>query len=102
MPLSERIKAAAPVRSFVLRYLELSPAGRGLCPFHDDQVASFSVNDAENFWYCFACERGGSIIDFWMAWQEIDFKIALRELAGMLLDDGGDSPEPVDGQALLT
>jgi hypothetical protein len=102
MPLSERIKAAAPVRSFVLRYLELSPAGRGLCPFHDDQVASFSINDEENFWYCFACERGGSIIDFWMAWQKVDFKTALGELAGMLLDDGGDSPEPVDGQALLT
>jgi hypothetical protein len=92
MPLSERIKTALPVRAFVLRYVELSPAGKALCPFHDDQVASFSVNDEENFWHCFACNKGGSLIDFWMEWQECDFKTALRELAEMLLD--GPTPPP--------
>lgn len=104
MPLSERIKATLPVRSFVLRYLELSPAGRGLCPFHDDQVASFSVNDAENFWHCFACDKGGSIIDFWMAWRDCDFKTALKELAGMLLDEPAmvpESPVVIDGQTIV-
>jgi hypothetical protein len=101
LPLSERVKATIPVRSFVLQYVELSPAGRGLCPFHDDQVASFSVNDSENFWHCFACNRGGSIIDFWMEWRECEFKAALKELAGMLLDEPATTPAPlpvVDGQ----
>ena len=66
-PVHERVKAAMPVREFVGHYVPLSPAGRGLCPFHDDHVDSFSVDDERNFWYCFACDIGGSIIDFWSA-----------------------------------
>lgn len=84
-PVSERIKAAVPVRRFVLRYVELDRRGRGLCPFHDDQVESFSVNDRDNYWYCFACEEGGSIIDFWMKKEGVDFTEAVTELADMLL-----------------
>ncbi|MCI0558943.1 MAG: CHC2 zinc finger domain-containing protein [Nitrososphaera sp.] len=84
-PVSERIKAAMTVRQFVLQYVELSSKGRGLCPFHDDQVASFSVNDDDNYWSCFACDTGGSIIDFWMKWQKCDFTTAVTELAKMLL-----------------
>jgi hypothetical protein len=30
--------------------------------------------------------RWGSIIDFWMKWRDCDFRLALKELAGMLLD----------------
>jgi len=83
--LSERIKAAVPVRQFVLRYVELTPSGRGHCPFHTDEHASFGVNDEENYWSCFAGCGGGDIIHFWMMWQGCDFKTALAELAEMLL-----------------
>lgn len=69
-PLSERLKAAVSVREFVEEYVELSESGKGLCPFHDDHVASFSVNDEGNYWHCFACGTGGSIIDFWMQWKQ--------------------------------
>ncbi|MCA9970203.1 MAG: hypothetical protein KC425_08305, partial [Anaerolineales bacterium] len=44
-PLSERLKAAVSVKQFVLRYVELSPSGKGLCPFHDDHNPSFLVRD---------------------------------------------------------
>ena len=69
--LSTQIKEAISVREFVLRYVELSPKGLGQCPFHDDKVASFSVNDEHNFWHCFACGTGGSVIDFWMQMQVV-------------------------------
>lgn len=91
LPVSERIKAAITVKEFVLRYIELSPAGAGLCPFHDDHHPSFSVNDKENFWHCFAGCGGGSVIDFYMLYQqrvmhrECDFKTAIKELADLLL-----------------
>jgi hypothetical protein len=85
-PVSERIKAAMSVEEFVGRYVTLSRQGRGLCPFHDDHVESFSVNREENYWYCFACKMGGSIIDFWMQWRGCDFTSALRELAALLLE----------------
>jgi hypothetical protein len=83
--LSERIKGSITVLDFVSKYVELSPTGRGLCPFHDDQQNSFAVNAEKNYWYCFAGCGGGSIIDFWMKKQDCDFKQALKELAGMLL-----------------
>lgn len=83
-PLSARIKGAVSVHTFVSEYVKLSSAGIGRCPFHDDQIASFSVNDEHNYWYCFGCERGGSIIDFWMIYRRCSFRQALRELADRL------------------
>jgi hypothetical protein len=83
--LSERIKDSITVMEFVSQFVEISPAGRGLCPFHNDQHASFSVNVEENYWHCFAGCGGGSVIDFWMKWQNCDFTTSLRELAQILL-----------------
>jgi DNA primase len=82
---AERIKTAISVRQFVSQYVALSPSGKGLCPFHDDHDPSFNVNEDENYWYCFACEEGGSIIDFWMRWQKCDFVTAMHELSDILL-----------------
>lgn len=84
-PVAERIKASVSVHQFVSRYVELSNNGKGLCPFHDDHKPSFSVNQERNFWHCFACDKGGSIIDFWMQYNECDFTTAVKELAAMLL-----------------
>jgi hypothetical protein len=69
-PVSERIKSAVPVRQFVLRYVELTPTGRGHCPFHDDEHSSLSVNHDKGYWNCFAWGTGGSIIDFYRLYQE--------------------------------
>jgi hypothetical protein len=83
--LSKRIKDSVSAFDFISQYVALSPAGKGLCPFHDDNRFSLSVNLERNYWNCFAGCGGGSIIDFWMKKQNCDFKTALRELAGMLL-----------------
>ena len=86
--ISERIKKNITVLEFVSQYVDLNPTdsgGIGLCPFHDDHQPSFSVNDQENFWYCFAGCGGGSIIDFWIKWRECDFKTAISDLAELLL-----------------
>jgi hypothetical protein len=85
--LSSRIKESITVLDFVSQYIELSSNGRGLCPFHNDKRASFSVNDEENYWHCFAGCGGGSIIDFWMKFQDCDFKSAVKELEEMILVD---------------
>ena len=82
---SDRIKAAVGCYEFVGKYVPLSPAGRGRCPFHDDQVSSFSVNAEHNYWHCFAGCGGGSVIDFWMNWRKVDFVSAVGELSEMLL-----------------
>jgi DNA primase len=51
----------------------------------DDHHFSFSVNAEKNYWHCFAGFRGGSLIDFWMKWQGIEFRQAVKELAKQLL-----------------
>ena len=93
--LSKQLRDSIPVRQFVLQYVELSPSGKGLCPFHDDQVPSLHVNDDKNFWYCFGCEKGGSVIDFYMELKECDFKTAIDEMAEMLFE------QPDDEERLL-
>jgi len=85
--LSERIKASISVHDFVGQYVELSPTGQGLCPFHDDQHASFSVNIEENYWHCFAGCGGGSVIDFYMRWQNCDFSDAVGNLENSITSD---------------
>lgn len=87
---SSRIKSAISVQDFVGRYVALDERGKGLCPFHDDQVQSFQVNSEANFWSCYAGCGGGSVIDFWMKWrakhgQDGSFTPAVKELASMLL-----------------
>ena len=40
---------------FIGQYVVLDHQGRGLCPWHDDEVESFRVNDRTGRWICFAC-----------------------------------------------
>ena len=88
---SDQIKAAISCYNLISRYVELKPNGRGLCPFHDDHMASFSVNLTDNYWHCFSGCGAGSIIDFYMQYQkqvegqDCDFKTAVTDLAEMLL-----------------
>ncbi len=87
--LSERIKNRISVYDFVSQYIELNAQGFGYCPYHDDQKMSFGVNQEHNFWNCFACETGGSVIDFWMKWRELhgkdpDFRKTMIELINLL------------------
>ena len=86
---SDWIKARVSVLEFASWHVELDQRGRGYCPFHNDRVKSFSVNDASNYWHCFANCGGGSVIDFWMKWrashgQDGSFAAAVRDLRQML------------------
>lgn len=82
---SDRIKNRISVYDFVSQFVQLDRGGRGLCPFHDDHKESFSVDRERNYWHCFAGCKGQTVIDFWMQWQNINFKQAVKELASMLL-----------------
>jgi len=82
---AEKVKSAISVYDFVSQFVQLDRGGRGLCPFHDDHRESFNVNQRENYWYCFACETGGSIIHFYMRWYDVEYKDAVTELAKVLL-----------------
>lgn len=88
--LSERLKRAISVQAFVSQYVELDQQHKGLCPFHNDQIKSFQVNDQDNYWHCYAGCGGGSIVDFWVLWrrthgQDSSFTATIKDLASLLL-----------------
>ncbi len=51
------------------------------CPFHDEKTPSFSVSPQKQFFYCFGCGESGSVIDFLMKYQNLDFVEAIEDLA---------------------
>ncbi len=75
----------------------LSQSGSGLCrlPGHDDHKPSFSLRLRSNSFQCYACRRGGSVIDLVMFMEELDFLPACRWLRKHYLgehDIDGDLP----------
>ena len=68
------------------RGVVLKQRGKGFvanCPLpnHDDSTPSFHVYPDTNSFYCFGCKRGGDIFNFVQEMDEVDFTVALRELA---------------------
>jgi len=53
----------------------------GLCPFHAEKTPSFSVDGERGLFYCFGCQKGGSVIDFVMETDKLSFMEAMGELA---------------------
>jgi hypothetical protein len=84
LPVWEKVKRQITVEELVSQYVELNGSGVGKCPFHDDNNPSFSLNAKENYWNCFSGCGGGSVIDFWMMMNNINFKDAVKDLAERL------------------
>jgi DNA primase len=53
----------------------------GLCPFHNEKTASFTVSDAKGFYHCFGCQAHGSAFDFVMQSEGLSFPEAVEKLA---------------------
>ena len=55
---------------------------QGVCPFHDEAEASFTVYaDTEKF-YCFGCGEGGDVLDFIQRVEGLTLPEAIRRLDG--------------------
>ena len=80
----EQIRITADIVEVVSGYVQLKKRGRnyfGLCPFHDEKTASFSVNSERQIYKCFGCNVGGGVINFIMEIEGIDFLNAVKHLA---------------------
>lgn len=78
--IKESVDLVALVRS---RGIDLTKNGKGykgICPFHEDDDPSFSVNPDRNLWNCFGCGTGGDAIRFVELIDKVDFKEAVRRL----------------------
>lgn len=51
------------------------------CPWHSERNASFSVQPAKQFYYCFSCKKGGGVINFMMEYEKLTYVEAVERLA---------------------
>ena len=80
----DELRQRADIVQVVSGYMQLKRNGRkywGLCPFHGEKTASFSVDAEQQLYYCFGCKAGGSVIQFVMDIERMDFQEAVRFLA---------------------
>ncbi len=80
----QAIRDRVDVVDLIGRYVTLKKAGRsfkGLCPFHQEKTASFTVNPERGIFYCFGCHESGNAIAFLMRHENLTFPEAVRVLA---------------------
>ncbi|OGQ51419.1 MAG: DNA primase [Deltaproteobacteria bacterium RIFCSPLOWO2_02_FULL_53_8] len=89
----EEVKDRADIVDVISSYVPLKKRGNnhiGLCPFHTEKSPSFSVSADKRMFYCFGCRETGSVIDFLMKKDGLDFVEAVRSLAaryGIIIEE---------------
>lgn len=80
----DELVARNPIEDVVGQYVSLKRSGAnlfGLCPFHGEKTASFSVSPDKGICYCFGCHKGGGVINFMMEVEGMSYPDAVRSLA---------------------
>ena len=82
------VKQQADIVRIIGDYVKLKKAGAqnysGLCPFHGEKTASFSVHATRQFYHCFGCGVSGDVFSFIQKIENITFPEAVRLVAQKL------------------
>lgn len=82
--LIEEVRMKNDIVDVISSYVKLQRRGStyfGLCPFHNEKTASFSVTPSKQMYYCFGCGAGGNVYTFLMEYENYTFPEAVRALA---------------------
>lgn len=79
------VKQQADIVRVVGDYVQLKKAGAqnfsGLCPFHQEKTASFSVHATRQFFHCFGCGKSGDVFTFIQEVEKVSFMEAIKVVA---------------------
>ena len=81
---TQSLRDRLPLSVVVGRFVAIKKKGReysGLCPFHQEKGASFTVNDEKGFYHCFGCGAHGDLFNFIMEKMNLPFMEAVEYLA---------------------
>src|ERR1041384_1724416 len=86
MDFVEQLKSSLDIVKVIGEYVRLRRVGStgrymGLCPFHQEKTASFSVNQTLQFYKCFGCGAGGDMLKFVMEIEGLTFPETLKLIA---------------------
>ncbi|MBS7789259.1 toprim domain-containing protein [Roseococcus sp. SDR] len=93
--LMDRLRAALPISTVVARRVPLKRVGKqlsGLCPFHNERSASFTVSDQRGTFKCFGCGAGGDVFGWFMRTEGVSFPVAVERVAAEAGIDLPDRP----------
>lgn len=79
-----RVRESTDIVAVISQYTQLKRVGQrwsGLCPFHTEKSASFSVNPTDGLYHCFGCKASGDSITFLREKEQLDFVGAVEMLA---------------------
>ncbi len=82
----QEIRDSVDIVDVISNYVSLTPKGRnyfGICPFHDDNNPSMSVNRDKKIYKCFSCGATGTVFKFIMDYENISFIEAVKKIADM-------------------
>ncbi len=80
----EEVRQRSDIVDIVSEHVHLKQQGSrfwGLCPFHHEKSPSFSVSQDTQLYYCFGCHKGGTVFDFVMSLERMEFYEAALHLA---------------------
>lgn len=80
----DRVREQCDILDIASNHVHLKKKGRyyfGLCPFHAERTASFSVDPEKQIFHCFGCGVGGDVFTLVMNLEGLTFVEAVRELA---------------------
>lgn len=86
MEFIEQLKSSVDIVQVIGDYVQLRRVGggpryMGLCPFHGEKTASFSVHSQHQFYKCFGCDAHGDVLTFVMEMERFTFWEAVKYLA---------------------
>jgi len=82
--LMDRVLNSVDIVDVVGSYVQIKRQGNtyfGLCPFHGEKTASFSVSQRKQMFYCFGCHKGGNAVTFVRDIENISFWEAMEIVA---------------------
>jgi DNA primase len=80
----DEVRNSVNIADYVGQYVQLHNAGQnlfGICPFHDENTPSFSVNESKQIFKCFSCGRGGNVFSFVQQYDKVSFPEAVEKVA---------------------
>ena len=80
----ETLRRQTDLAALVAEHTPLKRRGSrlyGLCPFHQEDTPSFSVDPERSLFFCFGCQAGGDVFRFVMLASRLSFPEAVEYLA---------------------